>query len=195
MEMNKDKAHHEHEKHLVQNRDCVCNDECISCEAEKLAAVCGCTNDSKHYEYNLNKKLSHVAHEKLSHDNQNFTRLSHQDHEAAMSNPQMAKKMEQDMAKRFWISLIFTIPVLLYSPLAVNIFNLRLPSFIPANWLMFILTTPVVFWTGSIFIVGAYNSLKSKKLNMSVLISTGVLAAYIFSVVITLFIGGETFFE
>ena len=44
------------------------------------------------------------------------------------------------------------------------------------------------------FIAGAYHSLRRRTLNMSVLIATGVLAAYVFSVLIT-FLGGETFFE
>ncbi len=44
------------------------------------------------------------------------------------------------------------------------------------------------------FISGAYHSLRRGMLNMSVLIATGVLAAYVFSVLIT-FVGGETFFE
>lgn len=121
--------------------------------------------------------------------------LSHQDHDSAMVNPQIAKAMEADMRRRFWISFVLSIPIFLYSPVGVNLLKLILPSPIPVNWLLFILTTPVVFWTGSIFTVGAYHSLKSRKLNMSVLIATGVLAAYLFSVFLTLTNGNETFYE
>lgn len=193
--MNHDKSHLIHEKQIIQKQNCTCGKNCIDCDAEKLSVSCGCNMEAKQYEYSLEKKLTHEHHMKGEHDTHNISKMSHQDHEAAMTNPQMAKQMEKDMARRFWISLIFSIPILLYSPLATNIFKLKLPSPIPVNWLLFILTTPVVFWTGSIFIVGAYSSLKNKKLNMSVLISTGVLAAYLFSVVITIFIAGETFFE
>jgi Cu2+-exporting ATPase len=59
---------------------------------------------------------------------------------------------------------------------------------------MLLLSTPVVFYSGWIFISGAYHSLRRRTLNMSVLIATGVLAAYLFSVLITL-LGGETFYE
>ncbi|MHB1253991.1 MAG: copper-translocating P-type ATPase [Candidatus Humimicrobiaceae bacterium] len=193
--MNHDKLHNMHENQITQKQNCTCEKNCISCDAENLSVSCGCNMESKQYEYSLDKKLTHEHHMKGEHDARNMTKMSHQDHEAAMTNPQMAKQMEKDMARRFWISLIFSIPILLYSPIAVNIFKLKLPSPIPVNWLLFILTTPVVFWTGSIFIVGAYRSLRNKKLNMSVLIATGVLAAYLFSVAITIFIGGETFFE
>ncbi len=128
-------------------------------------------------------------------DGQNISELSHKDHETAMTNPQMAQKMEQDMRRRFWVSFFLSIPIVLYSPLGLNYFKLALPTPIPANWLLLILTTPIVFWTGSIFITGTYYSLKAKKLNMSVLIATGVLAAYLFSVLLTFTTGGETFYE
>lgn len=100
----------------------------------------------------------------------------------------MAEMMEKDMRHRFFWSLIFTIPILFFS--YTQILN---PAF--KNWVLFLLTTPIVFKFGSIFLIGAFQSLKSRKLNMMVLIATGVLAAYIFSVFVTLFFGGETFFE
>lgn len=100
------------------------------------------------------------------------------------------------MHRRFWISFFLSIPIFLYSPVGVNFLKLNLPVPIPANWLLFVLTTPVVFWAGSIFITGAYYSLKSRKLNMSVLIATGVLAAYLFSVLLALVRPeSETFYE
>ncbi len=122
--------------------------------------------------------------------------LSHKDHEAAMTNPQMAKKMEQDMRRRFWVSFLLSIPIFLYSPVGEKVLGINLPSPIPINWLLLILTTPIVFWTGSIFITGTYYSLKARKLNMSVLVATGVLAAYLFSVLLTVVRpGSETFYE
>ncbi|MEK7463095.1 MAG: copper-translocating P-type ATPase [Patescibacteria group bacterium] len=131
----------------------------------------------------------------MDHDHHKMTEMGHMDHEAEMTNPQMAKAMEADMRRRFWISFILSIPIFLYSPVGINFFKLNLPTPIPVNWILLILTTPIVFWTGSIFITGTYYSLKLRKLNMSVLIATGVLAAYIFSVLLTFTIGGETFYE
>ena len=140
-----------------------------------------------------NSKPQILNSEHAAHDIQ---KMSHHDHEAAMTNPQMAKKMEADMRHRFWVSFLLSIPIFLYSPVGINFFGLNLPAPIPVNWLLLILTTPIVFWTGSIFITGTYYSLKAKKLNMAVLIATGVLAAYLFSVLLT-FIQpeSETFYE
>ncbi len=120
---------------------------------------------------------------------------SHMDHESAMTNPQMAKQMEADMRRRFFISLAFTALIVLYSPMGEMLFGISLFLPISKNLLLFILTAPVVFWTGSIFIIGAYYSLKAKKLNMSVLVATGVLAAFVGSLAVSVLGGKEVFYE
>src|SRR3972149_2197494 len=113
-----------------------------------------------------------------THAEHDMQTISHRDHEAAMTNPQIAKKMEADMRRRFLISFLLSIPIILYSPLGRTYFGLELPSPIPVSWLLLILSTPIVFWTGSIFITGTYWSLKAKKLKMGVLVATGVFGAY-----------------
>lgn len=130
-----------------------------------------------------------------SHAGRDMQKMSHADHETAMTNPQIAKAMEADMRRRFLISLFLSIPIFLYSPAGTALLRITLPSLVPVNWLLFILTTPIVFWTGSIFITGTYYSLKARKLNMAVLIATGVLAAYLFSVLLTIVGSEETFYE
>ncbi len=112
-----------------------------------------------------------------------------------MTSPQMAKAMEADMRRRFFISLALAVPIILYSQVGRHIFGIELPSPIPVGWLLFLLTTPIVFWTGSIFITGTYYSLKARKLNMAVLIATGVLAAYFGSIYLSLQGTEETFYE
>ena len=175
-------------KHPRKPIDCdCCADDCPGCAAEELAVTCGSDLEAKQHEYNIK---DHKTHAGMGHD---MSGAAHADHEAAMTNPAMAKQMEADMRRRFFISLLLAVPIILYSPAAVA-FGLRLPTPIPVNWLLLILTTPVVFWTGSIFLTGAYYSLARRQLNMSVLISTGVLAAYIFSVALVP-LGQDTFFE
>ena len=124
------------------------------------------------------------------------TQADHDDHMGHdMSDPGMARAMESDMRNRFFVALVLTIPTVLYSPLGMNLLGLRLPTFgLGENLIMLLLSTPVVFYSGWIFISGSYQSLRRRTLNMSVLIATGVLAAYLFSVLIT-FLGGETFYE
>src|SRR5829696_7479790 len=124
------------------------------------------------------------------------TPADHGDHMGHdMSDPGMAATMERDMRNKFFVALVLTIPTVLYSPLGMNLLGVRLPTFgLSENVIMLLLSTPVVFYSGWMFISGSYHSLRRRTLNMSVLIATGVLAAYLFSVLIT-FLGGETFYE
>src|SRR5215211_5391197 len=124
------------------------------------------------------------------------TPADHGDHMGHdMSDPLMAATMERDMRNKFFVALLLTIPTVLYSPLGMNLLGVRLPTFgLGENLIMLLLSTPVVFYSGWIFLSGSYHSLRRRTLNMSVLIATGVLAAYLFSVLIT-FLGGESFYE
>src|SRR3712207_2662483 len=102
------------------------------------------------------------------------------------------------MRRRFWISLVLAVPVVLYSPLATNLFGLMLPTpfGLPHDWVMLLFATPVALWASSVFHVGAYYSLRSGTLNMSVLVSLGILTSYLFSLGLTILAPGqETFYE
>jgi Cu2+-exporting ATPase len=113
-----------------------------------------------------------------------------------MSDPRMAASMEADMRRRFWISLVLSIPVVAYSSLGTLLLGGReLPVPIDRNWILFAFATPVALWASSVFHVGAWRSIRSGVLNMNVLVSLGVLVSYLFSVGLTFSIGGETFYE
>jgi len=106
-----------------------------------------------------------------------------------MSDPAMARDMEADMRNRFFVSLVLTIPVVLYSPLGTSLFKLHLPTpfGISPDWVLLVLATPIVWWGGWIFHSGAWRALRNRTLDMNVLVSLGVLVAYFFSVFVTFF--------
>jgi Cu2+-exporting ATPase len=112
-----------------------------------------------------------------------------------LAGREMAKLMEEDIRNKFLISLLLTIPIVLYSPLGKNILGVNLPTPISENWLMFLLTTPVYFYCGWIFLYSTYKALQAKTLNMAVLIAIGITAAYGFSIVLTLLGSDESFYE
>jgi len=112
-----------------------------------------------------------------------------------LAGREMAKLMEEDIRNKFFVALILTLPIIAYSPLGTNILGLQLPTPIPASWMMFLLTTPVFFYSGWIFLYSTYKALRAKTLNMAVLIAVGITAAYAFSVVLTLAGSGESFYE
>jgi P-type Cu2+ transporter len=112
-----------------------------------------------------------------------------------MSAPDMAAAMARDLRNRFFVALVLTIPVVLLSDIGYDAFGIHVVRSLDArNWLMAALSTPVVWWAGWIFIGGAVTSLRQRALNMSVLVATGVLAAWTASVLLTL-LGRATFYD
>ncbi|MBU1642703.1 heavy metal translocating P-type ATPase metal-binding domain-containing protein, partial [bacterium] len=61
-----------------------------------------------------------------------------------------------------------------------------------AEW---ILSTPVLFYSGWVFFRGAYYAFKTKTVNMDILVSTGALLTYLYSIYITVFEKGEAYFD
>lgn len=58
-----------------------------------------------------------------------------------------------------------------------------------------ILATPVLFYSGWIFFRGAYYGLKTKVVNMDILVATGALLTYLYSIYITVIEQGEAYFD
>lgn len=112
-----------------------------------------------------------------------------------MSDPRMAASMEADMKRRFLAALVLSLPVVVVSPLGTLVLGREIPAPIDRNWLMLLFATPVAVWASSVFHLGAWRSVRSGVLNMSVLVSLGILVSYLFSVALTFSVGGETFYE
>ncbi len=63
------------------------------------------------------------------------------------------------------------------------------------QYLVWALTTPVVFYGGLTFMVGAWRSLLARTVGMDTLVAIGVLSAYFYSVYVTLTGNGQTYFD
>src|SRR5207249_9162248 len=91
--------------------------------------------------------------------------------------------------------LILSVPIIFYSPLGKFIFGFQPPAPMPVPWLLFLLTTPVYFYSGWIFLYSSFRALQQRTLNMSVLIAVGITAAYSFSVLLTILQSADSYFE
>jgi len=92
-----------------------------------------------------------------------------------------------DMTRRFRISIILTIPVLLLAMgemLGLSFEWLGSPRVL--TWLEMAFATPVVLWCGWPFFVRGWQSLANRSLNMFTLIALGTGVAYLYSVIATL---------
>ncbi len=93
-----------------------------------------------------------------------------------------------DMSRRFWVSLVFTVPLFLLA-MGHMVLADRLPHWVQGRGLAFVellLATPVVLWGGWPFFVRMWQSLVNRYPNMFTLIGIGTGTAYIHSVIATL---------
>lgn len=122
--------------------------------------------DMDQYEMHDHTKMDHVH---MHHDDMDM--MEHGGHMMHMGN----------MKKKFWISLILTIPIIVMSPFM----GMHLPfeiTFPGSNWIVAILGTIIFFYGGSPFFSGAKVELKEKKPAMMTLIAMGISVAYVYSI-------------
>ncbi len=95
------------------------------------------------------------------------------------------------------VGLIFTIPLFLFSMgKDLGLLPASFSHAAWANWLMLALATPVQFYVGWQYYVGAYKALRNGSANMDVLIAMGSSAAYFYSLPIVFgWLHGHVYFE
>lgn len=101
--------------------------------------------------------------------------------------------MIEDFQRRFWFSLILTLPILILSPLIQDILGYRL-IFRFDNYLLFGLSSLVYFYGGWPFLTGLVDELKKKQPGMMTLIGVAITVAYGYSVAITFGLEGKPFY-
>ncbi len=96
----------------------------------------------------------------------------------AEENPELA-----DMTRRFWGSLVLTLPVFGIAMTEMAQGNPITANFSPHTlaWAQFALSTPVVLWGGFTFFVRGWASVRTLNLNMFTLIAVGTGAAWLYS--------------
>ncbi len=94
----------------------------------------------------------------------------------------------KSMARRFWVSLVLTVPVLVIA-MSDMVPGFSIHGLLPAgvvNWIQLVLASPVVLWGGWPFFERGWRSIINRNLNMFTLIGLGTGAAYAFSLVSTI---------
>lgn len=126
-----------------------------------------------------NEHRKHTGHDMDGHH-------SHHDHHAHMI---------ADFRKRFWVSLIVTIPILLFSPMIQKFLGLgEAFRFQGDLYVSFVLATFVFFYGGFPFLKGLYSELKSGTPGMMTLIAVAIATAYVYSSAVVFGLGGKIFF-
>ena len=86
--------------------------------------------------------------------------------------------------RKFIVAAVLSLPVLIIAMSHGTIEYLNFPG---VNWLQFILTTPVVLYSGRRFFTGAWAAFRHRAADMNTLIAVGTGTAYIYSVIATAF--------
>lgn len=128
-------------------------------------------------EHNEHKEIKHEHHEHHEHHD-------HTEHH---------KHMVEDFKKRFFVSIIVTIPILLLSPLIQDFLNYSL-VFKGDKYLMFVLSSFVFLYGGWPFLKGLFDELREKQPGMMTLIALAIFVAYVYSTAVVFGLKGKYFF-
>lgn len=88
--------------------------------------------------------------------------------------------------RRFWLALLLTIPVVIYSRTIQELLNFNPPAFSGSEWLPPVLGTIIFLYGGLVFLKGAKSELADKQPGMMTLISLAISVAFLYSLAISL---------
>src|SRR5690554_4577626 len=87
---------------------------------------------------------------------------------------------------KFWLSLVLTVPVLIWSEHIQGLLGYTAPSFAGSQWIEPVLGTVIFVYGGMVFLKSAWGELKAKLPGMMTLISLAITVAFVFSVAVEL---------
>jgi len=121
------------------------------------------------------------------HSTENDHKHNHHDH------TQHHRMMIRDFRRRFYVSVIVSIPILVLSPLIQELlgFTLLVPG---SKYILFILSSFVFFYGGWPFLKGLFDEIRQKIPGMMTLIGVAISVAYVYSGAVTFGVKGNPFF-
>jgi Cu2+-exporting ATPase len=109
--------------------------------------------------------------------------VSHTDHMAHEGSlDKHAGHHTEDFLKKFVLSAVLTVPVVLLSDIGETVFGITLVTFPGAPYLAFALASLVFFYGGWVFLASAWRELRARLPGMMTLIALATSAAYLWSV-------------
>ncbi len=133
-------------------------------------------------------KKEHMNHEHHLHKHEEITAQpkphAHRDHHAHMA---------EEFKKKFWISLILTIPILILSPMIQSLMGIQI-RFLGDMYLLFALSSIIYLYGGLPFLKGMVDELRKKSPGMMTLVAVAITTAYAYSSVVVFGLQGKVFF-
>jgi Cu2+-exporting ATPase len=103
--------------------------------------------------------------------------------------------MVADFRRRFWISMILSLPILALAPLIQSLIGLKEALGFPGDrYVQFVLSSVIFFYGGWPFLKGLFDELKKKEPGMMTLIGLAIIVAYVYSSAVVFGLSGRVFF-
>ena len=142
----------------------------------------GENEDHMHPMTHTETKHNHIEHGAHKHK-------EHHDHRSHHAH------MVKDFRKRFWVSAVLTIPVLILSPMIQKLLGfdkiLRFPGDL---YVLFALASIIYLYGGYPFIKGFFDEIRARKPGMMTLIAIAITTAYLYSSIVVFGLKGKIFF-
>jgi Cu2+-exporting ATPase len=118
----------------------------------------------------------------------------HQTHQQHVEYDRHAGHSVAMFRNRFWMSLILTLPVLVYSDNIQHWLRFIPPIINGSQYIPLVFSTFIFLYGGLVFLKGALGELKAHRPGMMTLISMAITVAYAYSLATQFIISGEGFF-
>ncbi|MEZ5059637.1 MAG: copper-translocating P-type ATPase [Saprospiraceae bacterium] len=143
----------------------------------------------------LNKAIQNVGNFsiQMNHTDKSGSHNSEHDHHGHHTHEDHHRMMIKDFKKRFWISIVLTVPILVLSPMIQNWLGIQ-SLFEGEMYLLFALSSIIFFYGGWPFLKGLKEEIKKKEPGMMTLIAVAISAAYLYSSAVVFGLEGKTFF-
>ena len=141
------------------------------------------------------KHNKHNHQHKEADDHQHHDNNEHHDNHEHHDHTEHHQMMIKDFKRRFWISLIITLPILLLSPMVQELLGFEFSlSHMADKYILFGLSSIVFFYGGWPFLKGLVDELKEKQPGMMTLIAVAITVAWGYSTATTFGLEGSSFF-
>lgn len=148
----------------------------------------------------MTEKTKHGHEKAMDHSQMDHSKMDHGSGDHSGHNPahgQMGhdhhKMMIADFRKRFWVTLVLTIPILFFSPMIQDFFGYE--YLLPGNpYILFALSSVVYFYGGWPFLTGFWSEVKKAAPGMMTLIAMAITVAYVYSSATVFGLEGVDFF-
>ncbi len=142
-----------------------------------------------------NTKHKDHDHSQMEHGRHETVAAPEKDMRAGHAHHEMMAKSSHDMhaghvdhtghedlfRRRFWVSLLLSIPVLLYTPMLQMWLGFRMPDFFGSQWIMPLFSVIVFLYGGVPFLQMAVPEVRQRQPGMMTLISLAISVSFVYS--------------